>query len=173
MKTMIRAFYDFEKEENFLNKMAAQGWALKKYCFCKYVFEECEKGEYIYRIQLLEKGLDNPESQKYIQFMEDMGAEFITSYNRWVYFRKKASEGEFEIFTDKDSKISHYKKVRLFFMIAAGVNAYLGFLNFMQGNLNAYISILSFSLVAIFIIFLILPLTNKISSLEKDKEIHE
>jgi hypothetical protein len=112
MKKIIKkAFWDFEKEEKWLNEMAVKGLAMTDYSWCRYVFNSSEPGEYIYRIELLKEPVTHPESEKYINFMEDTGAEFVGSYMKWVYFRKKASEGEFEIYSDTDSKIAHYKKI--------------------------------------------------------------
>ncbi len=55
MRHVIRKlFFDFEKEELFLNKMSANGLALSKYTWGKYVFYEAPKGEYIYRLELLD-----------------------------------------------------------------------------------------------------------------------
>lgn len=45
-KTVRKVFavWDFDKEEEWLNSMAQEGWALKKVGFCKYVFERTEPG---------------------------------------------------------------------------------------------------------------------------------
>ena len=181
MKYIIRKiFYDFEKEEKWLNEMSAKGFALVDYSWCKYVFEDAPQGEYIYRLEFLEKPLNAPQSQEYIRFMEEAGAEFVDSYFRWVYFRRKASEGEFDIYTDIDSRIKHYSRIRNLFLILAAVNFVVGMFNLMHGfyetsvgifPANAYISILSFSLAALLTVFLILPLTQKIGGLRKEKEI--
>jgi hypothetical protein len=183
MKHIVRkAYLDFEKEERFLNEMSANGLALTNYSWCKYVFEDAPKGEYIYRLQILEKPIDDPESQKYIQFMEETGTELAASYNRWVYFRRKAADGDFKIYSDLDSKLKHYKRIRLLFSIIAAANLLIGLYNWFVGNyedsmgylpINTFVSILSFAVVALLLIFLILPLTNKITVMEKEKDVQE
>lgn len=183
MKHVIRkAFYDFEKEEKWLNEMSAQGLALVDYSWCKYVFEDAPKGEYIYRLEYLEKSLKDPKSQEYIRFMEETGAEHIASYFRWVYFRRKAAEGEFDIYTDVDSKIRHYSRIRSLFFLLVGLNFLAGMFNLTHGSYeasmgmfpaNTYISLISFFVVAILTIFLLLPLTRKITKLNKEKEFRE
>ena len=52
--TVYKAFamWNFEKEEEWLNGMAQDGWALKKVGYCKYVFERSEPGEYIIRLEM-------------------------------------------------------------------------------------------------------------------------
>ena len=62
-------------------------------------------------LQLLDKLPRHPESKKYIEFLETTGAEHVGSFTRWAYFRKKASEGDFELFSDNDSRIKYVSKV--------------------------------------------------------------
>jgi hypothetical protein len=119
MKTKIRkAFIDFEKEENWLNEMAAKGMAMTHYNFCCYTFEDCVPGEYFYRIELLERGANHHESARYICFLEENGIEHIATDSSWIYFRKKAAAGAFELYNDLDSRIKHYSRIaRLLFGI--------------------------------------------------------
>lgn len=95
--------WDFDKEEKWLNEMAAKGLALVSVSFCKYEFEHCLPGEYAVRMELLDHFPGHPESEQYIAFIEESGAEQAGSYGRWVYFRKNRAEGEFELFSDNDS----------------------------------------------------------------------
>jgi len=43
--------------------------------------------------------------------MEEKGVEKVDTYRTWVYFRKKAVDGDFQIYSDLDSRIKHYKRV--------------------------------------------------------------
>jgi len=118
MQTIVRkAFWDHEKEEKWLNEMSAKGFALIGYSWCKYIFTASHPSEYIYRIELLEQFPIHPESQHYLQFMAENGVEHIASYMRWVYFRKPAADGAFDIYSDTDSKINHYQRIRRFWLI--------------------------------------------------------
>lgn len=118
--------WDFDKEEKWLNEMAAKGLALVGVGFCKYEFEECTPGEYEVRLQLLEKHLCHPESEKYISFVEETGAEPVGSHFRWIYFRKKRAEGSFELFSDIDSRIKHLNLIISFILLLSIVNLLLG-----------------------------------------------
>ena len=183
MKHIVRkAFFDYQKEEKYLNEMSAKGLALTDYTWCRYVFQDAPKGGYIYRIELLENPVNHPESQNYIKFMEETGVEFVASYYRWVYFRRKAAEGEFDIYSDIDSRIKHYKRIRVLFLFLMVLNLAIGLLNFFYGDMqtsmgirpiNSYIAILSLAVGTLLLIFLLLPLSKKISSLEKEKSIRE
>ena len=118
MKRIIwKAYYNFETEEKWLNELASKGLAMTDYSWCRYVLEDTPPGEYIYRIELLDHTASHPESQRYIAFVEETGAEFVASYMRWVYFRKKAADGPFELFSDNTSRITHYRKVRTFWFV--------------------------------------------------------
>jgi hypothetical protein len=180
MKHVIRKpYWNYEKEEQWLNEMSARGLAMCDYSWCRYVFEDAPKGEYIYRIELLENKATHPESRKYIEFLEDTGVEFVASYMRWVYFRKKAADGPFDLYSDIDSKIRHYRRVLSFWTVFAGIeffagawNLAIGIIEWNEGRLNL---LCGFALLAIFIMFLtmMLPVSKKLKLLKKEKRIRE
>ncbi len=110
MRRTIRKLFwvwNFDKEEQWLNEMAAKGLCLVSVGFCKFEFEDCVPGEYKICLQLLDKMPRHVESQKYIEFLESTGVEHIGSFTRWAYFRKKASEGDFQLFSDNGSKVKY------------------------------------------------------------------
>ncbi|MCL1981543.1 MAG: DUF2812 domain-containing protein, partial [Clostridiales bacterium] len=96
-KTIWKLFVDFEKEEEWLNEMSAKGLAFTDYFFGRYTFADSAPSEYVYRIELLENRKGHPESQKYLNFMAENGADCVSTWYRWVYFRKKAASGSFDI----------------------------------------------------------------------------
>jgi hypothetical protein len=53
----------------------------------------------------------HPESIRFIRFLEESGAEHVASYLRWAYFRKKAADGPFEIYSDTASRIKHLERI--------------------------------------------------------------
>ena len=45
MKHIVyKPYWDYEKEERWLNDMAAKGLALSDYSWCRYAFEETPRG---------------------------------------------------------------------------------------------------------------------------------
>lgn len=127
MRHVVRKiFFNSEKEEKWLNEMAAKGISLVEYSLCRYVFEDTANGEHIYRIILFDHPITHPETSRCIQFIEETGAEVVASHLNWVYFRKKVSETdcEFEIYTDMDSKITHYKRLQDMFLVFAIVQIF-------------------------------------------------
>lgn len=130
-RTIHKSFFvwEFDKEEKWLNEMTAKGLCLVSIGYCKYEFEDCEPGEYKICLQLLDKMPRHPESQKYIEFLETTGAEHIGSYARWVYFRKKATEGEFKLFSDNTSRINYLSKIIGFLALITIANLVIGINN--------------------------------------------
>ena len=182
MNTIIRkAYWNYEKEEKWLNEMSAKGLALTDYSWWKYAFTDCQPGEYIYRLELLRHRPEHPASQEYVQFMEDNCAEHIASYMRWVYFRKKASDGTFDIYSDADNRIKHYMRVLQLFAVFSIINIVCcllniraglllpsqgGYMNFIAAGMNGFIGIALF-------VSLCRPLVKKIRELKKGRVIRE
>ncbi|MDR3209763.1 MAG: DUF2812 domain-containing protein [Oscillospiraceae bacterium] len=184
MKSKIRkVFFDYEKEEKWLNKMAARGLALTDYGFSRYTFEDSAPGEYIYRIELLNNKLTHPESRNYILFMEESGAEVVATWMTWVYFRRKAAAGAFELYSDLDSRIKHYGRMRNTYVALAAAElcilvSQLGLYTAgLSEGLNnwAMFGAAAIALAALVGIFgvLIVRYTKKITRLKRERAIRE
>jgi len=115
-KSVWKAFYDEQKEERWLNEMSAKGYALTNYTWMHYRFEDAAPGEYIYRIELLDNDIKTKESLAYLDFLKQSDVEFVASYMRWVYLRKKAADGPFEVYTDNESKLAYLKRLSNFYL---------------------------------------------------------
>jgi uncharacterized protein YacL len=106
----IFPIWSFDKEERWLNDMAAQGWALDDVGFCRYEFESCEPGEYVIGLEMLEERLNHPKSQDYLGFLKETGVELVGALFRWVYLRS-LSNADNVLFSDTDSLIRHMDRV--------------------------------------------------------------
>ncbi len=113
--TKVRLNFDMDKETKWLNQMAEQGWAVTGVCLGAYRLAKCEPGEYIYQMDIAEGFFC--VSEGYRQFMEEMGVEIVSVWGPWVILRRKASEGVFEMYTDVESTITRYTKVRKVFQV--------------------------------------------------------
>lgn len=123
-KVVRRLYWDFEKEERWLNEIAAKGLYLVRYSVGTYHFESGEPGKWIYRIELLPSGRGRAASREYLSFLHDTGVETVSTYMRWVYLRRLVARGPFELFTDLESRIAHYRRVlRLFGVLLAALVA--------------------------------------------------
>lgn len=118
--------WDSDKEERWLNEMASKGMNLQGVGFCRYVFEEGTPGEYQYHIEWLKNRPSDPESVSYIRFLEEAGVEYIGSFKNWIYLRKKRSDGVFDLYSDLDSRIDHFRRIiQLILAVLAILLAYL------------------------------------------------
>lgn len=113
----FRLYLDKDQETDWLNKMAEEGWAMKKFFAGFYTFEKCEPGQYTYQVDFGERFCSVTDDYK--EFMEDTGAEIVQSWGFWVILRKLSNTGPFELYTDVDSSIAHYMKIRNMFRIVA------------------------------------------------------
>ena len=180
MKHIVRKpYWNYIKEEHWLNDMAAKGLALTEYSWCRYVFEDATPGKYIYRIELLDHHATHPESKKYFAFLEELGIECVATYMRWAYLRKKTSDGPFDLYTDIDSNITHYKKVSALWLTLAGIelcsvplNIILGItatpprlLNLVLGGILLVLSLVFFGIG--------LPVLLQMRRLQKERAIRE
>lgn len=111
----FRLYFDKDTEQDWIKKMSLKGWALEGYFLGVYTFVPCKPGEYIYQIDLLDNWSGDKED--FAAFMEDSGVEVIAQWYRWVFLRKKSSDGPFEMYTDSESKIKQYKRIKNFFLV--------------------------------------------------------
>ena len=130
-KTIKKLFWvwEFEKEEAWLNEMAARGLCLVSVGFCRYEFEDCTPGEYGIRMQLLEHHPNHPESVKYLEFLEETDVEPAGSWQKWVYLKKKTADGDFALFSDNPSRIRHLTRVMNLLLALGMMNLYIGAYN--------------------------------------------
>lgn len=179
IKTICKLFllWDYDKEEAWLNKMAATGLAMTGVSGVRYSFKEGTPGEYTYRMQLLEKQPSHAESVQYLRFLEGLGVEQVASAGRWVYLRKKTQDGPFDLFSDLDSRIKALRPIRTlllaFMLIALFCSAYnlaFGLIYSMRLNIACGVFIL---VLAAFFGYGFVKTQKKIGRLKKEKSIQE
>jgi hypothetical protein len=177
-----KAFWDYRKEEAWLNAMAAKGLSMTDYSWCRYVFEETEPGAYQYRIELLEQVPDHPESRSYLHFLEGTGVEVVAVYVRWVYLRQKTSEGGFELFSDTASRLAHGRKVTALYTALMTLEFLCGLPNLLLGILqwrehgptfNLWVGLPCLALGFVFLFALLLPHLRRMRRLEAETRIRE
>ena len=107
-KTIRKFFWvwEFDKEEMWLNEMAASGWVLERVGFLTYLFSPCEPGEYALRMEM------RAHDDGYVQFLKETGAEYVGRMFAWMYTRKKTADRPFDLFSDMDSRIGHLNRIR-------------------------------------------------------------
>lgn len=155
--------WDFDREEEWLNDMALNGWVLESVGWCTYRFMRCEPGEYAVRLEM------HPYDEAYIDFMRETGAEYIGRMIAWVYFRKKTSEGAFDLFSDIDSRIRHLDRIGKMLAAVGGMNLVIGLVNTFSparlGSINL--------IVATLLMYGLGRIHGKKESLARERTLHE
>ena len=182
-KTIKKTFADFAKEEQWLNQMSAEGYALVNYGGGRYIFENTEPSYYQYAVELL--NTRNKHGNKdYLSFLEEMGIDVISTYAGRAYLRKKNDGTNFAVYSDIDARIKQYQKGH---GIWAGISssqfassAFLLFyaIQYTPAASAAFYIALAFSgllcLSGILLITLLgKPYRKKIKHLREERKIHE
>ena len=164
-KTIRKWFmvWDFEKEEEWLNEMALSGWVLDGVGFCSYHFSRCEPGEYTVRLEM------HPQDEPYLQFMRDTGAEYVGRMLQWIYFRKKTTEGSFDLFSDIDSRIAHLNKIGRTLSLVGAANLIIGMANTFSPARLGWVNLLCATLL----MYALGRIHGKKEALEKERRLHE
>ena len=154
--------WDYEKEELWLNAMAQEGWALQRVGFCTYYFERTEPGEYVVRLECRKK------DEGYVSFVTDMGAEYVGRIAMWVYFRRKAELGEFELNGDLDSRIEQLTTIgRMLLLVGIG-NLLIGLSNLRYNGIGVVNLI-----CAGFLAYAYGRIRGKQDELQRERQLHE
>lgn len=170
--------WDFDKEENWLNQMSAKGLQLTGVGFCRYIFDDGKPDEYRVRMELLENWPTAPESKRYIQFVEETGAQYLGAVMRWVYFRKKTTEAGFDLFSDIDSRIQHLQRIlSLIGLLGIAVlygGTYTGLSAYFRrgGTVDLVSGVLGLS-VSILMVYGFVRIYRKWVALKKERALHE
>ena len=115
----FKLFFDKDKETKWLNEMSDKGYKLNNYILTVYSFDECEPGKYRYQIDL-SKGMYSVEDD-YKEFMEEQGIEIVCLWGPWVILRKMNDGTDFKLYSDNDSLIEHYTKIRTVFKVVTAL----------------------------------------------------
>lgn len=164
--------WNYENEEEYLNAEVQKGFVLKKARFLRFEFEPCEPGEYTIRIMPYIYG--KKSKKQHIEFMEETGAEYLGSYGDFLFFRKKTSLGDFDIYSDLDGKIQIYKGMQKTFALICFFNVAIGVLNVLEnfGKLRNFCIGLCFFCAAL-MAFGFFKCRKKMLSLIKERMLHE
>ena len=155
--------WEFEKEDDWLNDMALNGWVLDSVGFCSYRFVRCEPGEYNVHTEM------HAADEAYVNFMRETGAEYVGRMMMWMYFRKKTADGPFDLFSDIDSRIDHLNKIGRILSMIGGANLLIGLVNTFNLSRFGWVNLLC----ATFLMYALGRIHGKKEALEKERMLHE
>lgn len=167
----FRLYYDKDKEQDWLMEMVNRGFAAKKYFLGFYTFEPCEPGEYIYQVDLLSSWKSG--HMDYREFLMENNIEIVFRWFFWITLRKKSSDGEFVLYTDNESKIEQYSRIKKMFVVLSIIEFICMLL-----ELNSAILLRDtfFGMMTVFLVIILLTFTKvictcqcKINELKKNK----
>ena len=163
----FRLYYDKDKGEAFLNDMSEKGYAMKRFFLGFYTFEKSQPGEYTYRVDLISDKTTEQRNELY-DLVQDSGGELVQTWGIWAFFRKK---GNFELYTDPESQIKQFRRIRTIFLRLALMEFILSLPNWYNAIQTKEPMLILMSLLLTLIAFIFLKqvrtCTKKITELEK------
>lgn len=118
--------WEDDKEEAWLRGLAQQGLHLEHAnSIGLYRFVKGTPQDVVYRLDYLPR---LRRDENYYQLFHDAGWEHVLQCRGWQYWRKPASAGATEIFSDKRSKADMYRRV-LGLLVAGGMPSFIILVN--------------------------------------------
>lgn len=105
---------DYEQEEAFLNEMARDGWALSAVGFCRYIFRRSKPGEFIYKLDIVERTESDEVKESYFNFLTECGIRVVGEFKDWLYLQRRAADGPFDMKNDTYAKLRRVNKIYSF-----------------------------------------------------------
>lgn len=128
IKTIVKAIFAWEdeKEEKWLEQLAADGWKLISVAPYVYKFQRSEPEKVFFRLDY--KNTLDKDYQEYLTLFKDSGWELFATYANWQYFKIKPENNEVpEIYNSGKAKAQKYR--RLLLGIVAFMPIYIVLLN--------------------------------------------
>ncbi|MCY1150987.1 MAG: DUF2812 domain-containing protein [Pleomorphochaeta sp.] len=146
----LKFFLDKDEEVKWLNDQSRKGLALKKYILGFYIFDKCEEDEYVYEIDFLNSV---SEYASFKEFMNENNIDVVSRWYRWVYLRKVNDYKGFELYSDLDSKIEHYQKIKTMFKIAFIIELACLFIEIIVPLITSQMRLINFIFISIIVFF--------------------
>ncbi|MBO5818909.1 MAG: DUF2812 domain-containing protein, partial [Bacteroidales bacterium] len=143
--------------------------------FCRYIFRRGNEGEFIYKLDMVERGESDEVKESYFNFLSDCGMRVVGEFKDWIYLQKPASEGPFDKKNDTYARLRHVNKVYSFSLrtvcnllrLFAGIMVVLILLQLLSNNVSlsefcngVMLGVGVSSLIALVIIWV--PIVNKL-----------
>lgn len=105
---------EYEKEEQWINEMAKEGWNLTAVGLCRFIFRRGTPGEYIYKLDVVERTASDEVRESYFNFLTECDIRIVGEFKDWLYLQKKAADGPFDMKDDTYAKLRHVNKIYSF-----------------------------------------------------------
>jgi hypothetical protein len=128
VKRVFKLSFDIEKQEAWVNAMAKQGWMMVSFFMGLFTFKKGRMGEYRYRCELLPYLAISPKNRPYLEFLESMEVEIVVKWLNQIVYRRKATEGPLEIYSDAQSRIEQYRLWSRTLFVFSAIELFLAFM---------------------------------------------
>ena len=155
--------WNYDKEEEWLNEMAMNGWTLTAVGFCNYTFVKTEPGEYNIRMEM------RPHDDGYLEFLRENDVEYVGRILQWHYYRKKTSLGPFELYSDIESRIQHMDRIGKMLFAIGMANLLIGIANSIGPSRLGWINLLCATLL----MYALGRIQGRKDELKKESILHE
>lgn len=169
--------WQYEEEEGWMNEMAAKGWALERTNGFVHHFRRCEPGAWILRLDRPAFTMSSPEGQEYLAMLHDCGAEWVGGVNGWIYLRRRADLGEFELYSDLAGKEHLLLRARsqMLFVLALALVGWLGSLMLAFCGREAFMVFypVIYLSIPIAVVYGLTQLNRRLKVLRRERQLHE
>ena len=175
-KTVIKAFFAWEdeKEEQWLQKMAAEGWRLEYVVPYVYKFHRSAPEDVVYRLDY--KLTLDKDYAEYLNLFRDSGWQLFASFSNWHYFRINPKNHEIpEIYNSSRAKAQKYRRL-LFVLLPLSLIGVFLVLNIFDSNdplfSSGFFSIITIvcGIVYLFMFYAVIRVWIKIRKLESQSK---
>ncbi len=178
-KTCFKSYaaWQYQEEEDWLNKMASQGWALERTNGFVHHFRRCEPGAWIVRLDRPAFAMSSPEGQEYLAMLHDCGAEWVGGVNGWIYLRRRADQGEFSLYSDLAGQEHLLLRARsqMLLALALAFVGWLGMLTLALCSSESFMAIYPVLYLSIFIpvAYGLTRLNRRLKVVRRERQLHE
>jgi hypothetical protein len=178
-KTVIKAIFAWEdeKEEKWLEKMAASGWKLISVAPYIYKFQRGEPERIIFRLDY--KFTTDKDYQEYLTLFKDAGWELFATFANWQYFTTRPDNQEVpEIYNSGKAKAQKYRRllgglIPILPIYVCLFNPAFGFFDFERyATIRGFLTVLYtvFVIFLLFMAFVVIKILNKIKKMESESK---
>ena len=179
IKTVFKAIFAWEdeKEEKWLEQMAADGWKLISVAPYVYKFQRSEPEKVIFRLDY--KNTLDKDYQEYLTLFKDAGWELFATFANWQYFKIKPENEEVpEIYNSGKAKAQKYRRLLLGLvpLLPIYIVLFNPTLHFFTSDASKEISWIItitrviLAIVVIFVVFVVIKVLAKIKKLESENK---
>ena len=178
-KTCFRSYtaWQYQEEVDWMNKMAAEGWALERTNGFVHHFSRCEPGAWIIRLDRPSFKMSSPEGQEYLAMLHDFGAEWVGGVNGWIYLRRRADQGDFELYSDLAGKEHLLLRARsqMLFVLALALVGWLGSLLLAICSSESFMAVypVIYLSIPIAVVHGLTRLNRQLKAVRQERQLHE